>query len=127
MKGEADLRKLNPRKGDLVLLVSEQFKDIVKPRLLVFESFLNQENSDGAVIIRGPNDCYVDASRMIILHPEIDVSEFKFPNPVDSTISGSYSVDHIYVGAEDIINALREMPGYESYADLLLIQSGKQG
>jgi hypothetical protein len=125
---EFDFRKLNPKEGDLILLVDDDMETGNFPLLLSFRKFLSEEHDDSGLIINllGNNKCSFEAIEAIYLLPQRYFFKDQFrltrPEEVKEDVI-KYCADRGYKGVADISDSLRHMEGHNAYADLLSVQS----
>ena len=120
---QPDLRKLNPKEGDLVLLINRDFEWGEPYLLTVFSRFLkdNEIARDTTVKLLGKEECKFNARRIAYLKPSINFSGKFIPDieHLSTRDEFSYIPEEIYVGVQQIIDVLKKEKGYEIYASIL--------
>lgn len=133
MPEEFDLRKLNPSRGDLVLLIDDDFETGNSPLLAVFDRFFDKRETN--IFGDGPNvnisspgaGCsFSTDAAFYLLNPEhingTSIQLPKFNRCIVSEGDIRYCADRGYVGDRQVVEALENEKGYEFYGAWLRSQ-----
>ena len=133
MKNKWDLRKYNPKTGDLVLLVAKE--GATHPAVLaVFERFLYDNSTDSVLsteVINSENRTekyrFANTDATILRSPKkfgnttIPITE----NPYGDKNNLSFLAQFVYVGRNEVTKALESHPALRSYGEWINSHWGK--
>jgi len=124
-----DLRGLNLKRGDLVLLVDGEFEFEHSKLLVVFDRFVNTEEEYRRTKVQlfgVAQPCDFGAIKTASLKTPYNFNGILLPNitlfPDYRALNIIYTPSGGYVGEESIITALSTIKGFELYATMLKSQ-----
>lgn len=131
MTNDFDLKELNPKKGDLVLLINSlglNALNTTRPLLVRFTKFISHpcDARKIAVVAAGRKGCYFEAQKAFYLSQSRDLGGDQYL-PIFEDVSGRekiiHSPDRGCVGSLNIMNALKNEKGYKAHAHALAMES----